>query len=89
VTLDGDANVGEVIDTAVQAGANSVHPYLIHHAYETLHPFMDGNGRSGRILWACQMLAHDYSPGLALGFLHCFYYQALSHGQGRAKETTP
>lgn len=67
-----------------QAGANHAHPYLIHHAYETLHPFMDGNGRSGRILWAWQMLTHGYSPGLALGFLHAFYYQALSHGQGRA-----
>ena len=39
---------------------------------------MDGNGRSGRILWAWQMIEHNINPGLSLGFLHTFYYQALS-----------
>ncbi len=43
-----------------------------HVAYETLHPFTDGNGRSGRVLWLWQM------GGIApLGFLHKFYYQTL------------
>lgn len=42
-----------------------------HLWYETIHPFTDGNGRSGRMLWAWQM--RDYP----LGFLHHFYYQAL------------
>lgn len=31
-------------------------PYNFHVAYETLHPLMDGNGRSGRALWAWQMV---------------------------------
>lgn len=60
---------------------NGEHPYVVHCEYETLHPFMDGNGRSGRILWAWQMLAHGHWPGLSLGFLHSFYYQALSQGR--------
>lgn len=51
-------------------------PYEIHVAYETLHPFMDGNGRSGRVLWAWQMLKEGYDP-YSLPFLHRFYYQAL------------
>lgn len=46
-------------------------PYLTHIEYEALHPFTDGNGRSGRVLWAWQM--QDYP----LGFLHHFYYQTL------------
>ena len=46
--------------------------------YETLHPFMDGNGRSGRILWAWQMIEHNIAPGLSLGFLHAYYYQTLA-----------
>ncbi len=51
-------------------------PYDLHCKYETLHPFMDGNGRSGRALWAWQMMRfYDYR--LELGFLHKFYYQTL------------
>jgi len=50
-------------------------PYLVHHAYESLHPFMDGNGRSGRALWLWQH--NGYAP---LNFLQQFYYQALDHG---------
>lgn len=46
-------------------------PFLTHMEYERLHPFTDGNGRSGRMLWAWQMREFP------LGFLHHFYYQAL------------
>lgn len=60
-----------------QAIDNDATPFDIHRRYETLHPFMDGNGRSGRILWAWQMIEHDIAPGLNLGFLHAFYYQTL------------
>jgi hypothetical protein len=58
-------------------------PYENHLAYETLHPFTDGNGRSGRALWAWQMIQKGQSGWLNVGFLHSFYYQALSAGQGR------
>lgn len=47
-------------------------PYKAHQAYEKLHPFTDGNGRSGRMLWLWQM---KEAP---LGFLHTWYYQSLS-----------
>lgn len=62
---------------------NDATPFDIHAHYETLHPFMDGNGRSGRILWAWQMIYHNIRPGLSLGFLHAFYYQTLAAYQGQ------
>ena len=49
--------------------------YRTHVAYETLHPFTDGNGRSGRALWLWQMGGIDHVP---LGFLHTVYHQALA-----------
>lgn len=55
------------------------HPYTVHQAYESLHPFTDGNGRSGRALWAWQMLRQNRWPAIRLGFLRPFYYQALQH----------
>lgn len=49
-------------------------PYSVHRRYEMLHPFMDGNGRSGRVLWLWQMGGIENAP---LGFLHHWYYQSL------------
>ena len=48
--------------------------YEAHIEYEKLHPFMDGNGRSGRALWLWRMGGLEKAP---LGFLHHFYYQTL------------
>lgn len=52
--------------------------YRCHVNYENLHPFMDGNGRSGRLVWYMQM--NEDAP---LNFLHHWYYQTLSYGGDR------
>lgn len=55
-------------------------PWSAHVAFELLHPFMDGNGRTGRAVWAWLMLRRNEDP-FALPFLHRFYYQTLAAQQ--------
>lgn len=51
--------------------------YERHLAYQDLHPFTDGNGRSGRALWLHEMGGIAALKEMRRGFLHEFYYQTL------------
>lgn len=51
--------------------------YTMHVAYETLHPFTDGNGRSGRTLWLWKMVNYNCGEVPRIGFLHWWYYKTL------------
>ena len=62
-------------------------PWQTHVNFETLHPFLVGNGRTGRAIWAWHMQRLGRYP-FALGFLHRFYYQTLENSPVRVPATT-
>ncbi len=74
--IPGGPIVREKLDSILNGIPLSV--YATHREYETLHPFMDGNGRSGRALWLHHMGGIGGAP---LGFLHHWYYMSLDSGR--------
>lgn len=49
-----------------------------HVQYECIHPFLDGNGRTGRMLMFAQCLQNDVAPFIILDSVKKDYYRALA-----------
>ena len=74
---------GPDIDTQLRRILALREPWAQHVAYEALHPFTDGNGRSGRAIW---LHRHIHEPKLdpyavSRGFLHSWYYHTLANSR--------
>ncbi|HEY6098592.1 MAG TPA: Fic family protein, partial [Anaeromyxobacter sp.] len=51
-----------------------------HHAWlERIHPFVDGNGRSGRLVLNFMLLQHGYPPAVILASQRRRYLNALEN----------
>ena len=63
---------------------------IVHAQFETIHPFIDGNGRVGRILLPLMLAAEGYPPVYLAGFLKAnqdIYYQTLGQVQLKGEWT--
>lgn len=60
---------------------NKLHPLtlatIFHHKFEKIHPFMDGNGRTGRMLLNYILLRNNYPPLIILNKERKEYLEAL------------
>ena len=74
----GGPNIARRLEALLHHANESIDPWEIHCRFEVLHPYQDGNGRTGRLLWAWHMRRLGRDP-FVRPFLHSFYYQTLEY----------
>lgn len=77
----GGPDIEKKFNELIQRANDGGHPYEIHQEYLELHPFRDGNGRTGRALWAWGMINQNIKPWLKVGFFRAWYYQSAEFSQ--------
>lgn len=75
------AEMGALIDWHRQAGAS--HPIEraaeLHTRFVKIHPFIDGNGRTGRLLLNFELMKDGYPPAIVRKEDRLAYYDALDN----------
>ncbi|MDF2636883.1 MAG: ibpA, partial [Pelosinus sp.] len=52
---------------------------ILHSEFVKIHPFVDGNGRTARLLLNFELLKHGYVPIVIKKEQRLEYYNALDH----------
>jgi Fic family protein len=64
-----------------EANKGKIHPLKLaaefHARFESIHPFEDGNGRTGRILLNAILLEHNYPPLIIRKTARIAYFSSL------------
>ncbi|MBS3074296.1 Fic family protein [Candidatus Pacearchaeota archaeon] len=69
---------------------NKIHPLILafefHKRYEVIHPFLDGNGRTGRLIMNKILISSGYQPIIVYKENKAVYFNALAKASdGKAK----
>jgi Fic family protein len=64
---------------------NKIHPIILafefHRRYEYIHPFLDGNGRTGRLIMNKILMSNGYSPIIVYKDNKLAYFNSLSKSE--------
>lgn len=88
ITTASPENVSAAVNDLLSAFSGNMTLYDIaefHMRYEKIHPFYDGNGRTGRLLMFKQCLENDIVPFIVNDNDKMFYYMGLEEWQNEGK----
>jgi Fic family protein len=72
------------VDGAGQTYEPLLRAVIAHHGFLAVHPFIDGNGRTARLLLNLMLMRTGYPPALLLRDWRIGYLQALGHADSGA-----
>lgn len=71
----------------INAGPLTMHPVewvtRVHAEFEKIHPFADGNGRTGRLFMSYMLILYGFPPAIIYKSQRSRYLRALERAQGK------